>query len=196
MKTLKLKLVLVLCVAAVAFSCDKDDDNPTVPVYQAESPLQGYLTATGFSESEEAVIDGSSSEYGYRFRPTVTGAITSLSVRIPDVNNNLRVTIWDVATQEPIKTETFNITSSGVAVVKSIAPLPLQKDKEYLISINTADYYVHERNNGSSAVYPVSVGNIQITGYAYASGLLQEFPGTTATDIYSGDVNFTFLRTF
>ncbi len=195
MKTLKLRLVLVCCVATLALSCDKDDDNPTVPVYQPESPLQGFLNATGFNQSEESVIDGSNSEYGYRFRPTVTGSITSLAVRIPDVNNNLRVTIWDVATQEPIKTETFNVTSSGVAIVKDIVPLPLVKDKEYLISINTADYYVRERNNGSSAVYPVSVGNIQITGYAYASGLLQTFPATTATDLYSGDVNFTFLRT-
>jgi hypothetical protein len=195
MKTLKLKLVLILTVAFVAFSCNDDDDNPTVPVYQPESPLQGYLTTTGFSEDETPIIDGTNSEYGYKFRPTVTGAITTLSVRIPDVNNALRVTIWDVATQEPIKTETFNVTSSGTAVVKAIAPLTLVKDKEYAISINTADYYTHERNNGSSAVYPVSVGNIQITGYVYAAGLLQEFPGTTATDVYAGDVNFTFLRT-
>jgi len=195
MKNLKLKVVLILCVAAVAFSCDKDDDNPQTPVYQPESPLQGYLTATGFNESESQVTNGTTTEYGYKFRPTVTGAITTLSVRIPDVNNSLRVTIWDVATQEPIKTETFNVASSGTAVVKAIAPLTLIKDKEYAISINTADYYVHERNNGSSAVYPVSVGNIQITGYVYAAGILQDFPGTTATDVYSGDVNFTFLRT-
>jgi uncharacterized protein DUF4082 len=194
MKILK-KSLLILCVAAIAISCDKDDDNNNTPVYQPESPLQGYLTTSGFNQETDEIVNGGDYEYGYRFRPTVTGAITAISVKIPDVNEALRVTIWDVATQEPIKTETFNVTSSGVAVVKAISPLALTKDKEYLISINSADYYEHYKTDNSNATYPISVGNIQITGYAFSNGLLQTFPATTDPSYYAGDVNFTFLRT-
>jgi hypothetical protein len=195
MKNFKLKTLLVLCIAAMSFSCDSDDDNNTTPVYQPESPLQGYLTNSGFNEQIDEVIDGSDQEYGFKFRPTVTGAITTLSVKIPDVNNNLRVTVWDVASQTAIKTETFNITSSGVAVAKAISPLPLVKDKEYMITINSADYYEHSKDDGSNATYPLSVGNIQITGFASTNGLLQTFPTTASGNFYAGDVNFTFLRT-
>jgi len=195
MKTYKLKAVMILAIAAMTFSCNKDDDdNNTIPVYTSESPLENYLITTGFNQETDLITDGANREYGFKFRPTVTGAITAISVRIPDVNSELTATIWDVATMTAIKTETFNVTSSGVAVNKTITPLALMKDKEYAITINTGDYYRHYKTNNSSAAYPVSVGNIQITGAVY-SDILQDFPGNSAPDYFDGDVNFTFLRT-
>lgn len=192
MKNLKLKTLLILCVAAMAVSCNKDEDDPIV--YPQENPLQGYLTASGFDEEVTTTTDAVASEFGFRFRPTVTGVITGLTVRIPDVNSNLRVTIWDVETGEVVKTELFNVASSGVAMTKAITALALTKDKEYMITMNSGDYYTHERTNGSDASYPYTVGNIQITGSGYAIGTDQTLPYVFPVDYTNGDLTFTFQR--
>lgn len=193
MKTFKLKTLLILCVAALAVSCNKDDNDPIV--YPQENPLQGFYTTSGFDEETSTTTDALlPRETGFRFRPTVTGAITALTVRIPDVNNNLRVTIWDADTHEVVKVETFNITSSGVAVTKTIPALGLVKDKEYMITMNTADYYVHEKTDGSDAEYPYTVGNIQVTGSGYATGSDQAYPNAFPTNYTNGDLTFTFQR--
>jgi hypothetical protein len=192
MKTLKLKTLFVLCVAAMAVSCNNDDDK--TPVYPQENPLQGYLTTSGFDEEVTTTTDAAATESGFRFRPTVTGVVTALTARIPDVNNNLRVTIWDVATGDVVKTELFNITSSGVAVTKAITALPLVKDKEYMITMNSGDYYRHEKTDGTDASYPFTVGNIQVTGSGYALGADQTYPYVFPVDYTNGDLSFTFQR--
>jgi hypothetical protein len=198
MKNLKFKPLLIVLFAfgAITFtSCSKDDD-PAPYVFPSENPLSGFLSDSGFDEVETENVDQlSNRELGYRFRPTATGAIIALAARIPAVNSNLRVTIWDAESQEVLKTELFNITSSGIAVTKSIAPVPLVKDHEYMVTMNTNDWYDYRRTDDGSASYPVTEANIQVIGFGYAIGTGQTFPNFTATNYVNGDVSFTFQRT-
>ena len=194
MKTFKLMPLVILFISVFAVSCDKDDD-PVIPVYPQENPIQGYLNASGFAEEETESTNEAAQEFGYSFRPTVTGAITSLAVRIPDVNNNLRVTVWDLETGEVIKTELFNVTSSGVVVNKTIPALALIKDREYMVTMNSGDSYEHSKTNDSDAIYPFTVGNIQVTGFGYSIGAGQTLPYIFPVNYYRGDLSFTFQRT-
>lgn len=192
MKTLKIKSLLILCVAMMAMSCSKDDNK--TPVYGQESPFEGYLANSGFNQKTTETKDALPAEFGYRFRPTVTGVITALTVNIPDVNSSLRVTIWDAESGDVVKTETFNVTSSGVAITKAIPALALTKDHQYMITMNSGDYYRHEKTDGSDASYPYTVGNIQVTGFGYTLGESQSMPAIFPVDYYNGDVTFTFQR--
>jgi len=196
MKNLKLRPLLIVLFAAITFaSCDKDDDN--VPyVFPSENPLVGFLEDSGFDQvSTENVDQITNRELGYRFRPTASGAITALAVRIPAVNSALKVTIWDAETQEVMKTESFNITSSGVAVTKPIVAVGLLKDHEYMITMNTNDWYSHTRTDNANASYPFTEANIQILGFGYAIGSGQTFPTISSGNTFDGDVSFTFQRT-
>jgi hypothetical protein len=196
MKNLKFRPLLMVLFAAITFaSCDKDDDN--VPyVFPSENPLMGFLEDSGFGQVVTENTDQAlNRELGFRFRPTATGAITALAVRIPAVNSNLRVTIWDAETQEILKTESFNIASSGVAVTKSIVAVGLLKDHEYMVTMNTNDWYTHSRTDDANASYPFTEANIQVLGYGYAIGTGQTFPTLSSGNSFDGDVSFTFQRT-
>jgi hypothetical protein len=192
MKNFVFKPLLILFLIATTFSCSSDDD-PAPIVYPQEKPLAGFLGASEFTTQTEAVNIGYA-EFGYKFRPSVTGAITALTVKIPDVNSALRVTIWDVESETPIKTELFNVTSSGVAVTKTITALGLTKDKEYMISMNSNDWYTHKKADNSNVTYPITVGSIQVTGFGYINGTAQSLPTTFVNDYFAGDVTFTFQR--
>lgn len=196
MKNLKFKPVLLALFALVTLAaCDKDDD-PAPYVFPTENPLSGFLSDSGLDEVETESVDQISNyEIGYRFRPTASGAITALSVRIPAVNSNLRVTVWDAETQTVLKTEAFNVTSSGVAVTKTIPALTLVKDHEYMVTMNTNDWYDYRRTDNSNASYPFTEANIQVIGFGYGIGTGQNFPGLTASNYFYGDVSFTYQRT-
>jgi len=196
MKNLKFRPLLIVLFAAITFaSCDKDDDN--VPyVFPSENPLNGFLLDSGFGQVVTSNTDQiTNRELGFRFRPTASGAITALAVKIPGVNSNLRVTIWDADTQEVIKEETFNVASSGVAVTKSIVAVGLMKDHDYMITMNTNDWYTHSRTDDANASYPFTEANIQVLGYGYAIGTNQTFPNLSSGNTFDGDVSFTFQRT-
>ncbi len=68
------------------------------------------------------------------------------------------------------------------------------KDKEYFITFNSKDWYDHRRTDSSVATYPVTVGDIKITSYAYHSGATQTLPNTTQNMYYAGDCSFKFQK--
>jgi hypothetical protein len=195
MKTLK-NLFILLLITISSVSCSSDDDKDAVK-YNDENPLDAYLAGSGFSQKAVDVKNSGIYEYGFSFKPTVTGKINALIVKIPDVNSALRITLWDAATKTVIKSETINVTTANVTVEKTITPIALTKDKEYFFTVNSDDWINRTKTDGSAATYPITAGNIVITGYAYISSTASEtiFPTNARNTYYAGDMTFKFQQT-
>lgn len=174
------------------FGCSSDDGGSTsVP---SQNPLSGYLTTTGFNEKTTNYVNSGDYEFGFSFIPQANGKITALTAKIPDVRSGMRVTIWDKEAATILRTELMDVTSSGVEITKQITELNLLKDKEYVITFNSNDWYDHRKNDSSNASYPVAVGDIQITSYGYKTGTEQSMPNVFPLNYYAGDLTFTFVK--
>lgn len=181
---------LLLCIAVVVLSCSKDDDSSNTGV----NPLSAYLIATNFNQNTLSISNYPDHELGLAFKPTVNGKINAIVVKLPDTRTGLRVTVWNKATNSVIRTELMDITSSGVEFIKKITPINLTANNEYVISFNTTDWYLHEKLDTSSATYPVTVGDLVITGHAYLVGPNQNMPTNYFTESYNGDLSFKFQK--
>lgn len=196
MKTIK-TLFTILSVALLTISCSSDDDKEEAVKYNEENPLDAYMAGSGFSQKAVDVKNSGIYEYGFSFKPTVTGKINALVVKIPDVNAALRITLWDAATKTVIKSETINVPTANVTVEKAITPIALTKDKEYFFTVNSDDWINRTKTDGSAATYPITAGSIVITGYAYISSTASEtiFPTNARNTYYAGDMTFKFQQT-
>jgi hypothetical protein len=172
MKNAKQIVALTLLVI-FSIGCSGDDDQSVNPiiipavVVQGEDPLPGFILARHYDYAKFTYIDDNNYyEMGYTFAPLVNGKINGLVIQIPNTANNLRVRIWDMATETAIRTELVDITHAYQKTIIAISPLALQRDKVYGISMNTKDYFF--RNNAGMAgepnIDPVVVGNISVSG--------------------------------
>ena len=196
MKKLILNAILLATIFAGNVSCSNDDNasTPAPVVFAEENPLQKYITTSGFSTTSNAVNAGNY-EFGIRFKPTVNGKINKIFVKIPDAQTNVRVTIWDVSEGIIYRTEKIAAVTADVMASKSISPLSLKKDKEYMITFNTNDWYRKSKADNSATTYPITAGNISITGYGWVSGTAQTYPTNFETTYYAGDLSFAFQPT-
>ncbi len=196
------KLFLVISMSALTFTAckKKAKDTPVVieppvaTVYPEQNPLEGYLSATGFNQKLTNRVNFGDYEFGISFKPLVKGKITALIVKIPDIRTGIRVTIWDKSAASILKTESLDVTSAGVEVAKTISALDLVKDKEYFITFNSNDWYDRRKTDNAPVSYPITVGDIVITGYSYKSGTAQEIPDSQQLNYYAGDLSFKFQR--
>ncbi len=106
----------------------------------------------------------------------------------------MRVTIWDKTAVVVLRSETIDVASANIEVIKTIASLDLVKGKEYFITMNSNDWYKHSKTNGKSIIYPITVGDIKITSYAYKTGVAQTIPNTELINNYAGDCSFKFQK--
>jgi len=196
MKTLKTILALLL-LAALTISCSGDDDNKAPVTYVAENPLDSYLATSGFNQKAVDVKNEGFYEFGFSFKPTVTGKITSLFAKMPDTNTALRFTLWDASTKTVIHSEKMFVSVANMSFEKTILPIQLTKDKEYFLSVYSDDWISRKKTDGSATTYPIVAGNIIITGYAYSLSSETEpvYPSTKRDDYYAGDFSFLFKQT-
>lgn len=193
MKTVK-RMLAVLALIALTVSCSNDNDTPAKTGYTEQSPLQGYLTATGFNQKLIEINNSPSIyEHGFSFKPKVTGKMTAIIAKLPD-DVNVRVTIWDKQAGIPYRTGILNITQSAVEFTQAV-DIDLVKDKEYMITVNSNDWYIHSKTDNSATVYPLTVGDIEITGFAYKAGSAQAMPDGFVMNYCLGDLSFKFLQT-
>lgn len=195
MKTIKFKTILTLFLfTLIIVSCD-DDDEPAPIVYELENIQTAYLTQSGFNQETNSYTNDGDYEFGLEFTPTVTGKITAINVKIPDTNTALRVTIWNATTQTVLRTEIVNVVNADTNYSFDIADLDLIKDTKYAISMNSDDWYERTKTDGSDVTYPMSIGNINVEAYGYASGTTQTYMESFSVYYYAGDLFFTFQQT-
>jgi uncharacterized protein DUF4082 len=189
MNTKKITIPAMAALAFLAFSCSDDDGK------SQQNPLKSYLAATGFDEEVTEAVDDGDYEFGYAFTPDVDGDLEAVVVKIPDVNNALRVTIWDAEDGSILRTITVDAATAGKQYTKKLDDdLDLFAGHEYMITMNSNDWYNYERTDGSDATYPVEAGDFMVTGYGYVGGTTQTFPGIGTTSYYAGDVSFKFEK--
>jgi len=185
----------ILCLIIVTMSCSGNNDDPAS--FPEQNPLAEYLKNSGFDQTKIEIKNNSNLdfyEFGFSFRPTVKGKINAIVVKIPDEQPQMRVTLWDVSTKTVLKTENIDILAAGQEVTKVITPFVLEKDKEYMITCNTNDWYFYQKTDRTDVIYPIIAGDIQITGFGYNDGITQIFPSIMKTDRYRGDISFKFQQ--
>lgn len=193
MKTLKI-LFTILSAAIFTVSCSSDDDKDNTPKFETENPLAVYYTQTGFTTVTNFVNSGDY-EFGLVFTPTVKGNIKAVTLKLPAVNSTVRVTIWDYTTKAVLRSETINAASADVEVKKEISVLALEKDKKYLISMNSNDWYKKNKADLSNVTYPIVAGHITFNEYRWISGTSQTFPTNVSANYNAGDLSFDFQQT-
>jgi len=187
-------LMLALSTVAFTTSCSKDDDEqPTPIVYNEENPLDKYHELAGFTTTSN-FINAGSYEFGLTFSPNVKGKINALIVKLPDVNANLKVTIWDFTTKTVLRTETVNVSTANAVVTKSIPELSLEKDKKYVITMNSNDWYKRSKADNTDTTYPIAVGNIKFWDYRWIGSASQVFPTNVSLNYNGGDLSFNFQQ--
>ena len=193
MKTLK-TLFVILSAAILTVSCSSDDDKDNTPEFKTENPLAVYYTQTGFTTVSNFVNSGDY-EFGLVFTPTVKGKIKALTLKLPATNPSVRVTIWDYTAKTVLRTETLNIAAADVQVNKEISELALEKDKKYMITMNSNDWYKKSKADNSNVTYPIVAGNITFNEYRWLSGTTQTFPTNVSANYNAGDLSFDFQQT-
>jgi hypothetical protein len=188
MKTIKILTVLFV-IGLITYGCSDDKDEK----YPVVDPYELYLTNTGFSVTSN-FVNSSSYEFGLVFSPKYNGTINALKLKLPAVSNSVRITIWDYETKEPIRTEIVNVAEANVLTVKNIEKLNVQKDKKYLISMNSDDWYRRIRSDNANAPYPIESGNIVFYEYRWLSGSGQVFPTIVSLNYNAGDLSFEYQR--
>lgn len=190
-----IKLLMFLGLFFAILNCRSKDDDPIPPtVYPVEKPLAAFLYNSGINKVEN-FINALDYESGQVFSPNVNGTINAIHVKLPDADNDLRVTIWDYDTKAVLKTEVVNVTAANTVSTKEITPLSLQKDKKYVISMNGNDWYNREKDTSAAIAYPIVAGNITYHNYIWKSGTAQVFPTNVDATYIAGDIDFSFQQT-
>lgn len=192
MKTLK--TITALFAMALAISCSKNDDSETVPEFKTENPLEAYHAEAGFTKVANFINSGDY-EFGLVFSPAVPGKIKAITLKLPAVNSSVRVTIWDYDSRAVLRSETLNVATADLSVKKEIAILPLEKDKKYVITMNSSDWYKKSKPNDAEAAYPIVAGNITFYQYLWLGGTAQTFPTNISQTYNGGDLSFDFQQT-
>ena len=185
---------ICFAISIMLSSCSKDDEPVAVVLEPLQDPLSGYLVATGFNQKVSNLINIADYEFGYSFIPLVNGKMTAIVVKIPDTKLAMRVTVWDKVAGTVLLTETIDVPTANVEVVKQITALDLVKDKEYFLTFNNNDWYDRRKTDGSAVIYPFTVGDIKITSYGFKSGTAQAIPNSIQTTYYAGDCSFKFQK--
>ena len=94
-----------------------------------------------------------------------------------------------------MRSETLNIATADVEVKKEISELALDKDKKYLITMNSNDWYKKNKADLSNTTYPIVAGNITINEYRWIGGTTQTFPTNVSANYNAGDLSFDFQQT-
>ncbi|MET3036800.1 DUF4082 domain-containing protein [Chryseobacterium sp. NRRL B-14859] len=188
--------VLVLAVVFSTLSCSKDDDEPVSnPIsYQEENPLDKYHEMAGFTATTNFINSGNY-EFGLVFSPNVKGKIKAVTIKLPDANPNVRITIWDYSTKTVVRSEMIDVSAANTLITKTIQELAVEKDKKYMITMNSNDWYKRSKPDNSNAVYPVTAGNIRFWEYRWGNGTTQTFPVNVSLDYNGGDLSFVFQQT-
>ena len=191
-----LKKLAFIALGIIALSCSKEDrpalGEPVLATLQ--DPLAGYLAASGFSQNTTSQVYLVTQEFGYSFIPLVDGKITAIVAKLPTVHLGLRVTIWDKATATALRTESIDVATADVEVIKQITALDLVKNKEYFITMNSISYYFHSKTDGSNASYPFTVGDIKIMSFASNYVTSQTMPTSIFNFCFFGDCSFKFQK--
>jgi len=196
MKNLRMLLYVTL-IMLVVISCDKNDDTSPSVIYQEETPLPGFLDASGFNADVNTASSAAYQECGLSFKPLEYGTINAITIKLPVNPSRIRVTIWDKATGSLLVTARIPLILdyvSGTTYEVAITPFALTKNKEYVISMSTQNWTTRQRIGATDANYPITVGNVQFINFVSNLGQDLIMPSNINLSYVAGDLGFKFKR--
>ena len=191
MKTKKTIFLLITVISLSLLSCSSDGGGSN-----KENPLEAFLLNSGFNQNVNNTVNASSDFVtGFRFSPTVNGKITSITLKIPDGDEFVKVNIWKVTGAVLLHTENMVMPNANVTVTKNISAINLTANEDYIINMHTNDAYTHSRNGSSSATYPITAGNIVVKEFLLDPDFGGDFmPSGGGPTSFSGDLSFVFQK--
>lgn len=190
-------LLYVTLIMLVVISCDKNDDTSPSVIYQEETPLPGFLDASGFNADVNTASSAAYQECGLSFKPLEYGTINAITIKLPVNPSRIRVTIWDKATGSLLVTARIPLILdyvSGTTYEVAITPFALTKNKEYVISMSTQNWTTRQRIGATDANYPITVGNVQFINFVSNLGQDLIMPSNINLSYVAGDLGFKFKR--
>jgi hypothetical protein len=165
-----LKLItIVAIVSTFLISCKKDKTNLI-----DSGPISGGPISVVFFANNNYVIDSSNSsansyEVGCLFSATKNGKISRLGTKMPKAGT-YRITLWDTtaAPKTPLAQAMVIQTKDAIATFSAITPVSIPAGKTYLVTIwmpATGKYFTVFKSGGGNIPYPITSGDITITGY-------------------------------
>jgi len=193
MKNIRTLLTLLALVTFLLSSCSKDDDD-SPEVKPGENIMTTLLQETTWTQNTSTAV---SWELGYVFSTSSTGKITKLSCKMPEPGS-YTVSLWDQTTKALLRQKTLEQSTPEKFVEAGIDEFLVEKDKKYVISINTVvggsakKYFTISNTNAN--IFPISRGSILVQSSVYKSVATPKFPdGGAETGRMYGFSDFTFI---
>ncbi len=116
-------------------------------------------------------------KYGTLFRPKVNGKVLALLLRMP-INGTYEVTLWDASTKNQLSSAIIETTNKNSAEKVDLPnPISLEKDKQYVITVNANDWYLHiDEQDALGNQFPKTYGNIEVISTAFHEGQTSSYP--------------------
>ncbi|MEX0288561.1 MAG: PKD domain-containing protein [Flavobacteriaceae bacterium] len=116
-------------------------------------------------------------EIGTLFRPKVKGQVLALRLKMP-VNGSYQVNLWDTDTKTQLTSATIETTNTGSSRTVDLPnPISLEKDKQYVITVNANDWYLHiDEQDAQGNQFPKTYANIEIISTAFHEGQTSAYP--------------------
>jgi hypothetical protein len=194
---MKRHVILTIAAFTGMISCKKSNTDVAAIVYPKEATYQNFIADVAQNSTLQSVTNASQFfENGVAFKTLVTGQIKTLYVKIPDTSAALLITIWDKTTQAKIFQTTVAIAISNTEKAVDISPIVIEKNKEYVISIRTNDYYLRKKTGGTLINYPFISGNVIYTATMNDNASMQAFPNVYYNQgSFFSEVYFKFQQT-
>jgi hypothetical protein len=199
---MKTKLIPFLLLVIVVTSCKKTKtvtNNVTITdtVTAVEMPVQSILKKAILFDTD-LVVNAGNYEIGAKFYSSDSGVITKLGLRSPIVNKAFAVSLWDVATETLIVTDSITVTDSAQFAYASITPVHVSPNKAYIISYNNTvggvalDYNVSQSKTTGGVQFPFADGDITFVSEDELSTSTSVYPTNEYTNSFLATVDVVF----
>ena len=170
----------------------------TDTVTAVEMPVQSVFKKGILFDTVGVYPPGSGSyEIGVKFYSSDSGVITKLGVRNP-INSKYAVSLWDVATQDLLATDSIATTDSAQFAYASISPIHISPNKEYIVSYNNTvggvdlGYNISQSKVTGDVQYPFSDGDITFISEDELNSTTTAYPANEYPNSYLATVDIVF----
>lgn len=192
---MKLTIINIFNLLFVMFftSCEVDDSDAVDRAIDDyfENAYDGDWGLGNFGTTIP-LIDDNQIEFGLLFTTAVNGYFNEIIIRLPQKNNAIRATIWDISNDSIIRTEYFDVIKEGEFQTFNIDTVKIKANNRYGVTINSNDYYRRPWFSLTTTDYS-NIPNDNFTSIqsAYIYGGDQSIPNISNT---YGDLSFNFYE--
>ena len=151
------------------------------PIRIVSFPVSDFVSTSEHLEEQfrsEGNVPDTYFEIGTRFMPKVDGQVLGFRLRA-SISGNYEVNLWNVETKLRMGTSSIDISSTGGSTHEIILTqgIALKADKEYIVSYNSNDWYLHiDEEDAQANQFPKTTYSIEVLGTAFLEGQGAIFP--------------------